>query len=147
MAYLWQAVEEIRKAIRKEIYSVTPAGSLDGKFSAHKTHVGSLVTTVEKPRKFDVVSSGVSPETVSWGTTSNDREAEIKIVIGYGVNENWNELAQSDYLSIVYKLHNYDSSLISGLNFFRVDAYDWVENDDFRYMIIPVIARITTTNQ
>lgn len=148
MPKLDEVVANCRKAIRKQIYTVSEAGALPGKWHAHKTRNGSLMNEIESVRNFDVISSGEWPATVSWGTSSNDRDVKLNIVIGYGTNEDWNELAQSDFLSIRHLLHNFDISTVSGLNYFTMEEpYEWKEDDDFRYLIIPVVARITTTNQ
>jgi hypothetical protein len=147
MALLWTIVANCRKEIRKVIMTIQPAGTKQGKFDPHKTSSGKLVETIEKTRKFDVISKGDPVQTKSWGTTANQRDVILSIVIGYNTDENDNELAQSDFLSIQYNLHSFDNSLIAGLHAFRVEDPEWKELEDFRYLIIPVVARVTTTNQ
>ncbi len=147
MALMWSVVSDCIKQIRKAILQdVDPAGTKGGKWKPHKNSNGeSLLLTGETSRLFDVISAGLSPETITFGTSADDDKVIINIVIGYSVKEEYNHLAQSDYRAIRYQLHNIDVSAVTGLHYYEVQPFEWQANDDFRYLIIPVVAQIQTT--
>jgi len=142
---MFKIIQDCRHQIAQEILkNVVPAGK-GSKWKKHNTNVGDVMNASQRTRLFDVVSSGESFDTNAWGTSTDDHYVKILIVIGYSTQQDFNECAQSDFDAIKYRLHNIDVSAVTGLNFYKVEGYQWKESEDFRYMIIPVATLITAS--
>lgn len=145
MARLHTVIDGCIKQIRQAVYAVTPA-ALDGmgrKWHAHNREAGPILKAGESVRLFDVACADEFKSPVVFGSTVNDYEQTIKIVICYGLNEDYNPLIAADYDAIMYSLHNINVGAVTGLNFYIVGDPTVETFEDARFLSIPVICRIS----
>lgn len=144
MSSLHLTIDGCRKQIRAAVYA-TQAASLDGlgtRWQAHRTGNGNVLDGGERVRLFDVVCVSEIKQPMSVGTDTTDRMIDIEIRVGYGVNENYNELAISDAASIYHSLSNINVSAVKGLHAYIPGEAGMVSQDDARFLVIKLQAMV-----
>jgi hypothetical protein len=116
---------------------------LGERWHAHDTSSGSVLKAGESVRLFDVTVDAAGKTPLTYGCTTVDYEVPFIIGICYGSNENYNELIQADFESILYSLHNCNVSAVTGLNYYLVNDSTITEQEGSRYNLINGIARIS----
>lgn len=144
MATLHTTLEACRDHIRAAIYAIDPAAidSMGEGWKAHNTDAGTLIGKGERVRMFDVVPVVEQAAPYSVGGTTYDYRVPFRLVIVYGMNENYNALALSDYASIYHKLSNLEVASVTGLHCYSDFACSISEDKDVRHLIVTFFALV-----
>ena len=143
MASVYTILTGCRKFIRKQIYKARASGG--GKKWQAWSGDTSMLDIASRMRVFDVVTSEDPPTLVMVHASDTDYDVVLNVIVCYNLNENHVEIGLSDYDAIAYRLRT-QAQTITGLNYFRIMEATWSKTEDFRYMIIPIITRITATH-
>jgi hypothetical protein len=133
----------------QQIAKVAPIGKGMHRFKRRDAEQ-MLIDEGSRDRLFDVfVSEDVPPERFVTSATAIDWNVTINIDICYHVTRRQTAIAARDFDKIQRAITNSDTSSLTGYNFPYWQGYEWIpeadENENYRFIRIPVLCRITTT--
>ncbi len=147
-----EIVDAIKKHFTKAVYATTPSKS-NTTIPSWKKYKGQNLSSEKgnRTRIFDVEESESGGEVIFTGNGSDDYNVIVNVEVCYENNNRFNTVAMGDYSKIRYKLQNTDNTeiLAKGFNFLQVLPHELDEvneDEEFRFLTIPVLCRITVDN-